>query len=171
MADDRIHDLAPSATSALGAAYESALQSLPPQAFEDYSLLRYWLARHLIAAAFAGEQEPDALRRRAIAYVAKWFKPPVAHGITRGLAPSEHGSGDRRGRTTSPASLGSKRVRPASSRTAIASSSRVPDGRPCRFVERCLQPVGGEAIIVKGAGLVAAEAEGAAGRSDARAPV
>ena len=88
MADDRTHDLGPGATSALGAAYDNALRSLPPKAFEDYSLLRYWLARHLITAAFAGEKEPDVLRKRAIAYVDKWFKPCVPQWITPGPPPA-----------------------------------------------------------------------------------
>src|SRR5687768_7722809 len=136
MADDRIYDLGPSATSALGAAYESALQSLTPEAFENYPLLRYWLARHLIAAAFAGEQEPDALRGRAIAYVEKWFKPPVLHDITREPPPSEYGSVDQRDRAAPNASRRSTRARLGSSLTSIASTLRV---TPARHLARARQ--------------------------------
>ena len=64
----RMHqDLGASATSALGAAYDAALQ---------HSLLRYSLACHLMKAAFAGEHDADLLRERASAYVTEWFKPP-----------------------------------------------------------------------------------------------
>jgi hypothetical protein len=132
MASERIYDLGPSATSALGAAYESALQSLPPEAFEDYPLLRNWLARHLIAAAFAGEQEPDALRRRAITYVEKWFKSPVVHEIPPEPPPSEYSSVDQHDRTGPNASLGSNRARLVSSLTSIASTLRVTRGKTSR---------------------------------------
>ena len=63
-------DLVPSVTSALGAAYDSVLQTLE---LEEYALLRYALARHLMSAAFAGERDPDLLRQRAIAFVTKSF--------------------------------------------------------------------------------------------------
>jgi len=62
-------DLGPSATCALGAAYDTALQSHPSE------LLRYSLARHLMNAAFAGEMDPDRLRNRASAFVTNWGKP------------------------------------------------------------------------------------------------
>jgi hypothetical protein len=146
MADDRIHDLGPSATSAVGAAYESALQSLPPKACEDYPLLRYWLARHLIAAAFAGEQEPDALRGRAIAYVEKWFRPPVLHGITREPPPSELQRRSARPNGVKrepqfkegPLSLVPHFDREHFAGDAWQHISRVFGKRPCRFVQRCL---------------------------------
>ena len=71
----RMHkDLGPRATSALGAPYDAALQSL--HSGEDHTLLRYSLACHLLKAAFGGEQDPDLLRERARAYVGEWFKPP-----------------------------------------------------------------------------------------------
>ncbi len=47
-------DLDPSATSAVGAAYDTALQSLQSGGAE---LLRYSLAHHLMKAAFAGERD------------------------------------------------------------------------------------------------------------------
>lgn len=125
-------DLGPSATSALGAAYDNALQSLPPEAFQDYQLLRYWLARHLIAAAFAGEREPAALQKRAIAYVEKWFKPPVVHGITQEPPQSKNRSIDQRARTASRASRSSNRARLVSSLTSIASTFRVMPGKTSR---------------------------------------
>ena len=66
-------DLGPSATCSLGAAYDSALES------HTSELLRYSLARHLMNAAFAGEMDPDRLRKRAGAFVANWDKPtPIA---------------------------------------------------------------------------------------------
>jgi hypothetical protein len=71
----RMHeDLGPSATSALGAAYDAALQSLQPGHGEE-PLLRYSLACHLMKAAFDGEHDADLLRERASAYVVEWFKP------------------------------------------------------------------------------------------------
>jgi hypothetical protein len=73
----RMHeDLGPSATSALGAAYDAALQSLQPEHGEEHTLLRYSLSCHLVKAAFDGEHDADLLRERARAYVVEWFKPP-----------------------------------------------------------------------------------------------
>ena len=73
----RMHeDLGPRATSALGAAYDAALQSLQSGRGEEHTLLRYSLACHLMKAAFAGEHDADLLRERASAYVTEWFKPP-----------------------------------------------------------------------------------------------
>lgn len=66
-------DLGPQATRALGAAYDATVQSLRG---EEYELLRYSLACHLVKAAFAGERDPDLLRARANAYVAEWFREP-----------------------------------------------------------------------------------------------
>jgi hypothetical protein len=72
----RMHeDLGPRATSALGAAYDAALQS-PELRSDEHALLRYSLACHLVKAAFAGEQDAGLLRERARAYVTEWFKPP-----------------------------------------------------------------------------------------------
>ena len=68
-------DLGASVTSALGAAYDAALQSLPGRD-EEHILLRYSLACHLMKAAFGGEQDAGLLRERASAYVTEWFKPP-----------------------------------------------------------------------------------------------
>jgi hypothetical protein len=69
-------DLGPSATGALGAAYDTALQSHASE------LLRYSLARHLMNAALAGEMDPDRLRERASAFVANWGKPtPMAASL------------------------------------------------------------------------------------------
>jgi len=73
----RMHeDLGPSATSALGAAYDRALQFFQFEHGEEHTLLRYSLACHLVKAAFRGEQDADLLRERAAAYVEEWFKPP-----------------------------------------------------------------------------------------------
>jgi hypothetical protein len=70
----RMHeDLGPIVTSALGAAYDAALQSLSG---DEHTLLRYSLACHLVKAALGGEHDADLLRERAIAYVMEWFKPP-----------------------------------------------------------------------------------------------
>jgi hypothetical protein len=44
------------------------------RAGDTYPLLRILLARHLMAAAFAGERHPDLLCERAVTYVAKWFE-------------------------------------------------------------------------------------------------
>ena len=68
-------DLGPRATSALGAAYDAAVQCL--HSGEEHTVLRYSLACHLMKAAFGGEQDADLLRERASAYVAEWFKPPT----------------------------------------------------------------------------------------------
>jgi hypothetical protein len=70
----RMHqDLGPSTISALGAAYDGALLPLHPDGGDDYELLRYSLACHLMKAAFGGEQNADLLRERATAYVTEWF--------------------------------------------------------------------------------------------------
>ena len=69
-------DLGPAATSALGAAYDAALQSLQAGGAEEHILLRYSLATHLMRAAFRGELDADLLRERASAYVTEWFKQP-----------------------------------------------------------------------------------------------
>ena len=67
----RMHeDLDPSATNAVGAAYDTALQALQSGGAE---LLRYSLAHHLMKAAFAGERDADLLGERATAYVETWF--------------------------------------------------------------------------------------------------
>jgi hypothetical protein len=72
----RMHeDLGPRVTSALGAAYDAALQ-LSQLSGDEHTLLRYSLACHLVKAAFGGEQDADVLRERASAYVVEWFKPP-----------------------------------------------------------------------------------------------
>ena len=72
----RMHeDLGPSVTSALGAAYDAALQSHHLHD-EEHTLLRYSLACHLMKAAFRGEHDADLLRERARGYVAEWFSPP-----------------------------------------------------------------------------------------------
>ncbi len=72
----RMHeDLRPRATSALGAAYDAALQSSGRRG-DEHLLLHYSLACHLMKAAFAGEQEAGLLRERASAYVVEWFTPP-----------------------------------------------------------------------------------------------
>jgi len=60
------HDLGPSVTSAVGAAYDSVLQSLES---EGAGGLRYSLARHLLNAAFEGERDADRLHERAAAFV------------------------------------------------------------------------------------------------------
>jgi hypothetical protein len=69
-------DLAPTATSALAAAYDAALRSFELDG-EEHTLLRYSLAYHLVKSAFAGEQNADLLRERASAYVQEWFKNPL----------------------------------------------------------------------------------------------
>jgi hypothetical protein len=61
-------DLGPKVTSALGAAYDAALQ-LPELSGDEHTLLRYSLACHLVKAAFGGEHDADLLRERAVAYV------------------------------------------------------------------------------------------------------
>ncbi len=72
----RMHeDLGPRTTSALGTAYDAALQSSELNG-EEHTLLRYSLACHLMKAAFDGEQDADLLRERASAYVTEWFEPP-----------------------------------------------------------------------------------------------
>lgn len=68
-------DLGPRATSAMGAAYDAALQS-PELGGEEHPLLRYSLACHLVKAAFSGDEDPYLLQERANAYVAEWFRPP-----------------------------------------------------------------------------------------------
>ena len=82
MADHRSsgkhEDLGPTATSALGDAYDNALRSLQRRGGDP--LLRYSLARHLMAAAFAGELRPDLLRERGITYVTKWFEQSDSRG-------------------------------------------------------------------------------------------
>ena len=76
MASDRSstahEDLDPRATRALGAAYDFVLQSLTPEAPDTCGLLRYSLARYLVSIAFGGDRDPDILRERAVAYVARW---------------------------------------------------------------------------------------------------
>jgi hypothetical protein len=60
------HDLDPSVISAVGAAYDSALQSLESEGAE---VLRHSLALHLLNAAFAGERDSDRLQERGVAFV------------------------------------------------------------------------------------------------------
>ncbi len=62
------HDLGPSVTSAVGAAYDSVLQSLESEGAE---VLRFSLARHLVNAAFEGERDSDRLQERAVVFVRK----------------------------------------------------------------------------------------------------
>jgi hypothetical protein len=93
MASDRsstVHeDLDPSATRALAAAYDSVLQSLQPEPPDTCGLLHYSLARYLVSVALGGDRDPDVLRERAMAYVARWSE-------TRTLL-AEFGSGRMRG--------------------------------------------------------------------------
>jgi hypothetical protein len=67
-------DLDPSVTSALGAAYDSVLESLQSEGAE---FLRYSLARHLMNAAFAGERDPDRLQECANMFVRKCLDQPL----------------------------------------------------------------------------------------------
>jgi hypothetical protein len=50
----RMHDLGPTVTSALGAAYDAALE-MPQLSGDEHTLLRSSLACHLVKAAFGGE--------------------------------------------------------------------------------------------------------------------
>jgi hypothetical protein len=93
MASDRsstVHeDLDPRATRALGAAYDLVLQSITPQAPDTCGLLRDSLARYLVSIAFGGDRDPDILRERAIAYVARWSEtrtPSEEFGRMRGAS-------------------------------------------------------------------------------------